>query len=156
MAAVSALSIIKDKKAPKAGLYFLSGASDYLIDRVADIICSQFLDPDFKDFNYTKIDCNSAKITEITNALAELPMLTDKRVLELINAGALNAESAKAITPHLQECLAGEQTVIIMHWNGEKKSAGTFKTTAEKMGLKIDCSLKEPERIEWQLFPRWL
>ena len=76
-------------------------------------------------------------------------MLTDRRVLELINAGAINAESAKIITPHLQECVAGAQTIIIMRWSGEKKSAGTFKTTSEKLGLKIDCSLKEPERIEW-------
>ncbi|MCR5660895.1 MAG: DNA polymerase III subunit delta [bacterium] len=149
MAAVSALSIIKDWKAPDAGLYSLSGASDYLIDKIAEIICSQFLDPDFKDFNYTKIDCSSAKAAEITDALAELPMLTDKRVLELTNANSINAETAKIITPYLQECLNSAQTIVIMRWCGEKKTAGNFKTSADKLGLKIDCSLKEPERMEW-------
>ena len=97
----SAVKALISGRAEPADLYVLLGTDSCLCGRMIGLICRQYLHPDDEEFNLDTIDCQSnPPAAAITNALSELPVMCDKRVLVLLNSHALSASAwVKVKTP---------------------------------------------------------
>ncbi|MBQ7530024.1 DNA polymerase III subunit delta, partial [bacterium] len=148
----SALKIIETGKVTFSPLYILDGGDLYLKDSILEIIKNYVLDPSFADFNYTKLECSSStKSVELRDALRELPMLTDKRLLELRNPEKLTASVSKQIIDDIQETInIGENVICLVYGDSIKEEKAGLKKSLSRFALTINCSVY-PNDI-----PRWI
>lgn len=78
-----------------SSLYWLCGPEEYLRDQALRKLRAHILDPGFAEFNHQVVRLSAAtKLPVLLDALAELPMMTDSRLLELQNAHELPARLA--------------------------------------------------------------
>jgi DNA polymerase III delta subunit len=114
-------------------MYWLCGPEEYLRDQALRKLRAQILDPGFAEFNHQVLKVSAAtRLSVLLDALAELPMMTDCRLLELQNVHELPAklgdELAAALTrqsyPGLVIVFAGETPKTKSSlWEELKKSA---------------------------------
>lgn len=65
------------------GLNVIYGEEDFLIDFFIDVIKKDYIDGDFFDFNYQRLDMDSLKLEKIIEAGDTLPLMSNFRFLEV-------------------------------------------------------------------------
>lgn len=151
-AAEDAMRMLETKKIKEAAVYILYGEDEYLISEVMRLLRSSIVDADFGDFNYTRLECNgSTKAAELVNALRELPMLADKRLLELHFYQNIAESTVKKIEKTFKETLQEGSTVIcLVSHNEAKKSKSKLITWSQDFAQEINCS------VSTYNLPRWV
>lgn len=147
-----AMELLRGAALPQAGLFLLTGPDDYLREQVLERLRQDLLDPGFAEFNHRKILCTaSTRPAPLVNALADLPMMTDRRLVEIHEAQALNAEVARALVAPLEEAVRSGSTVVALAWRPAARGGGAspLKEAAARLGVQVECSLAEADRAEW-------
>ncbi|MDO5296666.1 MAG: DNA polymerase III subunit delta [bacterium] len=135
-----------------ADLYVLLGDDSCLSGRMIKLISRQFIKPEDEEFNFDIIDCqNNPPAAAITNALCELPVMCEKRLLVLLSAQALSSSACKAIAASLQNHLPYHTNIVILVSNTKKKDslAGMAVNSPAFASIVYDCALLESERESW-------
>lgn len=156
MPALTAVNLLNEANpAEKLGdylVYLVSGSDEYLAGQAVTAVRDARLDRDFSEFNYTRLECSAAMgAAPIVDALNELPMLTQYRVLELNNAHLLKPEVGKEVATALEKAVGFGQIVVTVVWKvtGKGKGAAALKDAANRLGMTIDCSVNEETRALW-------
>lgn len=147
-----AMEVLRSTRLPEAGVFLLSGPDDYLREQVLDRLRQDLLEPDFAEFNHRKIQCTaSTKAALLVNALVDLPMMAERRLVELHEAQALPADVGRALVAPLEEAARSGSTVVALCWRpaGRGGGASPLKDAAARLGAQVDCALAEAERPEW-------
>ncbi len=135
-------SIMDDLRARKyAPVYYLMGEEAYYIDKIADFIAENVLQPEERDFNQTVMFGSDVTASQIADAAKRYPMMSEYQVI--IVKEAQNLRNTEALDAYLQKTL--QSTILVFcHKNGtidrRKKLAGIV----EKAGVLFESKkLKE-------------
>ena len=146
-------------KLPESTLYHLTGPDDFLREETLTRLKSELLDPDFGDFNHRSLRCaNNMKLSLLQDALAELPVMADRRLLELHNPGGLVAKGWEAVNQTYARAAAQGDLILILVWDSgsggrkaapKKKGEAVPNDTLIDLGVKIVCDVDDKERPQW-------
>lgn len=122
----------------------LSGDDEYLHDLVLKRLEADFVDPDFRDFNFRKIECQKTTTAgDLAGTLSELPTLVDARMVVFLRVNQLGKPVASRIAELWQASLAPGTLWVLTAGGGVKDSP--LWQAVSKVGLQVDCSLGEKE-----------
>ena len=109
-------SIMNDLKARKfAPVYFLMGDESYYIDKIADYIAENVLQPEERDFNQSVLFGSEATAVQIADTARRYPMMSEYQVL--IVKEAQNIKNTEALEKYLKAPMPS--TILVMcHKNG--------------------------------------
>ncbi|MCR4784853.1 MAG: DNA polymerase III subunit delta [bacterium] len=146
-----ALPIIESDTVKSAHVYILEGSDDYLLSGVLQVIRRNVVDQDFLDFNHTVLECSaSTKASELINALLELPMLTNTRLLELHNYHKISSDVVKKIEKTFKDTIEQGSNIVCLTALDEAKSVRSrLKTLAQGQSLEINCSIESGQIMGW-------
>ncbi|MGM9998494.1 MAG: DNA polymerase III subunit delta [Candidatus Bruticola sp.] len=147
-----AVRLLESGKIESASAYILEGSDEYLTSKVLQMLRESIIDSDFSDFNHTSIDCtNSTKAADLIKALRELPMLADKRLLELHHYQNLSASTVGKIEETFKETIKdGSCVICLVSHDDAKNSKSRLKNWAQDWAKEISCS------ISVYGIPRWI
>lgn len=136
------LEILKKGVPASASVVLLTGNDDYLHDLVIKKLEASYVDPDFRDFNFRKVDCNkSATAGALAGILSELPTLVDSRLVVFQRVCQLNKSVASRVAELWEDSLA-PGTVVVLTAGGKIRDNSLWQFLA-KSGTVVDCSLQE-------------
>ncbi|MBQ9216358.1 MAG: DNA polymerase III subunit delta [Prevotella sp.] len=109
-------TIMSDLKALKfAPVYFLMGDESYYIDKIADYIAENVLQPEERDFNQSVLFGSEVTAVQIADTARRYPMMSDYQVL--IVKEAQNIKNTEALEKYLKAPMPS--TILVMcHKNG--------------------------------------
>ncbi len=110
-------SIMGDLKARKfAPVYYLMGEEGYYIDRIADYIAENALQPEERDFNQTILFGADVTASAIADAARRYPMMAEHQVV--IVKEAQNIKQTDALEKYMKQPLK-TTILVICHKNGK-------------------------------------
>jgi len=125
-------------------ILLLNGDDDYLHELVTKKLDSLYVDPDFRDFNFRKMDCNRSVTAGALNAvLSELPTLVDRRLVVLQRVSQLGKSASQQLAESWEHNLA-PGTVLVVTAGGRIKGEPFWESLSKK-GLLVDCRLADSE-----------
>ncbi len=68
-------------------LYFFYGEEQFLLENKIKSIKNAILQPDFADLNYVQFDDKKLNISQLTDELMSVPVMSDKRMIVVKNSG---------------------------------------------------------------------
>lgn len=143
---MSATEFLKLPKVPAGKLFLLSGSDEFLRDQVLERLRKALLDPGFAEFNHQVVRCQaSTKLQAVSDALAELPVMADSRLLELRSLEALNAKVAEAALPSLHEGVKDPRLALVLTY----EKANPLTNAVAGQGLTVTCQVEEKDRAAW-------
>jgi DNA polymerase-3 subunit delta len=94
-----------------APVYFFTGDEPFLIQSALARLLDRTVEPSGRDFNYVQIDGKGAEAERVLNEAQSLPVFSERRLVVLRNAEAMNAAESKLLTGYLKDpspttCLA--------------------------------------------------
>jgi DNA polymerase-3 subunit delta len=109
-------SIMRDLKERKfVPVYYLMGDEPYYIDKIADYIAENVLQPEERDFNQTVLFGSDVTASQIADAAKRYPMMSEYQVV--IVKEAQQVKSIEPLESYLKKPLAS--TILVMcHKNG--------------------------------------
>ena len=157
--AIRAFQLRALPKLPESDLYHVTGSDDYLREEALVRLKRELLDPDFGDFNFRSVRCSAnLKLSQLQDALAELPVMADRRVLELQNPGALGVKGWESVAQTYARASKQRDLVLVLAWEGSTSRRGGAKKKTEsappdaqllEKGIKIVCEVDDKERPQW-------
>jgi DNA polymerase-3 subunit delta len=97
-------------------VYYLMGDEPYYIDKIADWIADNVLQPEERDFNQTVLFGSDVNASQIVDAAKRYPMMAERQVL--IVKEAQNIKNTEPLEKYFQHPMAS--TVLVMcHKNGK-------------------------------------
>ena len=125
--------IMRDLKARKlVPIYYLMGEESYYIDKIADYIAENVLQPEERDFNQTVLFGSDVTAAQIVDVAKRYPMMSNFQVV--IVKEAQNIKNTEALEHYLQNPLAS--TVLVMcHKNGSIDKRKKLPAIVEKAGI---------------------
>jgi DNA polymerase-3 subunit delta len=146
--ALPALDFLGRARLPEACLYVLTGPDDYLREQVLARLRQDLLDPGLAEFNHVRLEGGpSTRASSLLDEMAGLPMLAERRLVELHNAPGLRPEVQEALARWILAEGSGPQTVLAVLWPQEL--AGPLGEALAARGLAVDCRLDEAGRRQW-------
>ncbi|MGM0472293.1 MAG: DNA polymerase III subunit delta, partial [Bacillota bacterium] len=74
--------ILKQSLSSLDNLYLLIGSEDYLMKEFINQFLAEFLDQDFKDFNYDRFDDGEKNfISQLSSSINQLPFNAERRIV---------------------------------------------------------------------------
>lgn len=141
---VKVLDVLRQGVDRQDTIVLLTGDDEYLHDLVIKRLESERIDPDFRDFNYRKVDCNRSTDAGSLNAvLSELPTLVDERMVVLSRVSQLGKPVATQMAQSWSDALASGTLLVVTAGGALKDNA--FWAELSKRGLLVDCALAEKE-----------
>lgn len=132
---------VAEKPPFHADIVILAGDDEYLHDLALKKLESRYVDPDFRDFNYRRLDCGkSTTAGEVSGLLGELPTLVDHRLLFLHNLGALSKEQSSRLKETWKRDLASGTVLVVSAWGSSKDNP--WLAELGKVGVTVDCALQ--------------
>lgn len=124
----------QELKAPHGG-YLLYGDEDYLKFSYSKELKKRVLDGAFDDFNHIVIYGEDYSQPMLTQAIASLPMMSEKKLVELrsLNIKALKKDELAALCEALAMLSECEHTVLILRADSNLFDAGRPKYPSEAM-----------------------
>lgn len=124
---------MRDLKARKlAPIYYLMGEESYYIDKIADYIAENVLQPEERDFNQTVLFGSDVTAAQIVDVAKRYPMMSNFQVV--IVKEAQNIKNTESLEHYLQNPLAS--TVLVMcHKNGSIDKRKKLPAIVEKAGV---------------------
>ena len=144
----SVIEWLKEPLQQPAPLYWLCGAEDLLSEQVLRQLRTQVLDDGFADFNHQIVRITSAtRSNSLLDALSELPMMTERRLLELQNSHELNPKVADELARFLQEKLhPGLVVAVVSH---PPKGKSVLWEQLRQRAVVLACDLDAKQRIDF-------
>jgi DNA polymerase-3 subunit delta len=148
-------------------LFWVVGNEDFLREQVLKKLRQELLEPGFAEFNHQVIRlAANSKLAALADALCELPMMTESRLLEVQQVHELPTKSADELARHLvqQQRHPGLVVVLVSEtpkgksllWDQlgktaevipcdlEAKEAGHFVTfSCQQLGLKLSTAQQQ-------------
>ena len=141
---VKVLELLRKGLQQDCEVVLLSGSDEYLHDLVLKKLEAEQVDPDFRDFNFRKLDCTkSTAAGQISAVLSELPTLVDTRMVVLQRVSQLNKQVASRLGEDWSPALA-PGTLLVATAGGALKD-NEFWSSMSRKGLLVDCKLSEKE-----------
>lgn len=104
------------KKREFKPLYYLMGDESYYIDKIADWIADNVLQPEDRDFNQTVLFGSDVTASQIVDAAKRYPMMSEYQVL--IVKEAQNIKNTEPLEKYFQQPM--KSTILVMcHKNGK-------------------------------------
>lgn len=109
-------------------LYWVTGAEEFLRERVLSKLRQEILEQGFAEFNHQvlRLTANS-KPASLLDALLELPVMTERRLLELQNVQELNIRVADELCLFVQKESLHPGLVVVMVGDTPKTKSGLWK-----------------------------
>lgn len=145
---MAVLDFLKSSGEPTSAdpIFVLQGEDDYLRELVLKKIEGRFVDPDFKDFNVRRLDCQrSTSAGEIAGLLAELPTLVDHRLLYLHQFGNLGREASSRLNETWRQDLATGTVLVVSAPAGGSSKENPWLGTLAQCGTVIRCAAEGEE-----------
>lgn len=136
--------IMRDLKARHyAPIYYLMGDEPYYIDKIADYVAENVLQPEERDFNQTVLFGSDTTAAQVADAAKRYPMMADHQVVIVKEAQALR--SLEPLEFYLQHPLAS--TVLVMcHAGGTLDRRKKICGLIERAGVLFESKkLKEAQ-----------
>jgi len=138
------LDVLKSGLSDDEKIVLLNGSDEYLHDLVIKKLEGEFVDPDFRDFNFRKVDCNrSTSAGQLAGTLSELPTLVDNRLVVLCRVKDLTKNASGKLAEVWREALA-PGTVLVVTAGGAVGDSPLW-AALKKFGTVVDCKLEEKE-----------
>ena len=135
--------IMRDLKARKfAPIYYLMGDESYYIDKIADYIAENVLQPEERDFNQTVLYGADVTAAEIVDTAKRYPMMSEYQVV--IVKEAQNLKNTDAFEQYLQKPL-NSTVLVVCHKNGSVDKRKKLPGLVDKVGVLFE-SKKVKER----------
>ena len=125
-------------------VYYLMGDEPYYIDKIADWIAENVLQPEEKDFNQTILFGSDVNASQIADAAKRYPMMAERQVL--IVKEAQNIKNTEPLEKYFQHPMPS--TILVMcHKNGkiDGRKTGYVKAIREHGVLFESKKLSERE-----------
>jgi len=143
-APIKVLEVLRKGLPPSATVVLLSGDDEYLHELVSKKLESGHVDPDFRDFNFRRIDCNrSVHAGPLAGTLSELPTLVDSRMVVLMRVSQLSKPVSTRLAEIWKESLA--PGTILLATAGGKVKDNPFWDSLAANGQLVDCRLTDKE-----------
>lgn len=143
--AVTYDSVMKELKERRfKPVYYLMGDEPYYIDKVADWIAENVLQPEERDFNQTVLFGSDVNASQIVDAARRYPMMSEYQVL--IVKEAQNIKNMEPLEKYFKQPMTS--TILVMcHKNGkiDGKKKGLLNAIREAGVLFESMKLKERE-----------
>lgn len=133
------------------GLFWFTGGEEYLRDQALRKLRQAVLDPGFAEFNHQVLKLGSGtRLPAVLDALAELPMMTERRLLELQNVHELPAKLADELAAALQrDRYAG----LVLAFTGENpKGKSALWEYLKSQATTVACEIDAKSKNEFVLF----
>jgi len=142
----------KEKKA--FPVYYLEGNDEYLIREAAAHIVNSLLDPQLRDFNYSKIKASDkTEARAVLSLCLEFPLMSPVRIVYLEDLQKLDEKERDRLADFLKEELKG--TVVILSVlsssspKGKKGIGRKMESLIKGRAVTVNCTLSESETDEW-------
>lgn len=140
---------VADRQSFQPEIFVLTGDDEYLHELVLKKLEARYIDADFRDFNYRRLDCvKSTPAGEISGLLAELPTLVEHRLVFLSNLNALSKDHSARLCQTWRRDIAHGTVLVVAAWGAGKDNP--WLAELSKLGCKIDCTL-QPSDVEAML-----
>lgn len=137
-----------DAEFPAAELYWVVGGEEYLREVVVKRLRNQFLEPGFADFNHQRLRLSaSVRLNQVGDALADLPMLAERRLLELEQAHELNARGADELERLLE--MPRDAGLLVVVVSETPKGKASLWETLKSKALLLNCQVEAPQMGEF-------
>jgi DNA polymerase III delta subunit len=138
------LEILKTGAPAGVEVVLLSGDDEYLHELVIKKLEAACVDPDFRDFNFRKTDCNkSVNAGTLFGVLSELPTLVDQRMVVFQRISQLNKSVSQSVSEQWAQTMAPGTLLVVTA--GGKITGDPLWAALLKKGLLVDCRLTERE-----------
>ncbi|MBS2040122.1 DNA polymerase III subunit delta [bacterium] len=145
-AASQVLDWLSQPLAQPGSLYWVTGPEDYLREQVQRKLRREVLDEGFAEFNHQVLRLSpSSKPAALLDALSELPMMTERRLLELQNIQDLNARTADELCKMLQTEALHPGLVVVVVGETPKAKSGLWDYLRSKACV-LSCELEAKQR----------
>lgn len=135
---------------PASEVLLLEASDDFLEEQVLNRLRADLLEPGFEDFNYQMIRCSrTTGAGVLLDALAELPVMTERRLLVLREVDSLAESTSQALALGLGEGRAQGLVAVLTFAPSRKKSKPPALDAAAKLGPVISCSMPAEEALHW-------
>ena len=132
--------------AQPASLYWVTGPEDYLREQIQRKLRRELLDEGFAEFNHQVLRLTpSSKSGVLLDALSELPMMTDRRLLELQNVQELGAKVADELCKMLQQEKLHPGLVVALVGDTPKSKSGLWDHLRSRACV-LTCELEAKQR----------
>lgn len=137
-------------KSDPGPLTLLEASDEFLEEQVLERFRAAILEPGFEDFNYHKIRClKSTRAGPLLDALAELPVMTEGRLLVLQNVELLSPDCAEAVAGEIAAGLGRGVHLVVSYVPGRRKLKSALVDLIAKQGMVLRCEMGAEERQRW-------
>ncbi len=135
---------------PDRSAFLLEVVDEFLEEQVVRKFRRALLDTGFEDFNFQQLRCSrSTGAGQVLDALAELPVMTERRLLVLRDVDALSDSTSKTAAANFAHIRSEGLVVLLTYAPSRKKTLPPLLDEASKVGLKIRCALDQKEIAAW-------
>jgi DNA polymerase III subunit delta len=147
VSANTALKTLRDaiKRETFDGAYYVHGEDDFQKDDAVRQLVDAAIEPAMRDFNMEVLRAQEVDAKSLDAALSALPMLSDRRIIVIRDAGALKKEARKVLDTYLAKP-SPDILVILVEASGAK----TDKDLAK------NATSLEFENLSADRIPRWI
>ncbi len=140
------------KSGTLGNLYFFYGEEQFLLENKIKSIKNALLDADFADLNYVQLEAKKLNVSQLTDELMSVPVMSDKKLVVVKNSGIFsNAKLAQYKTVcELIEDIPEYMCVIFCEKEFDKKKEKNLEPF-KKYGEIVRFDLLSPIQLE-----RWL
>lgn len=101
------------KKGTWPNVIALCGDERALIEEALSTVRTQVLSQGLADFNHDRVSAKTSPTAHIVDAANALPVMADKRLVEVLDAEAISADDAEMIVAYAQS--PNPSTVVLLH-----------------------------------------
>ena len=126
----TALKTLRDaiKRGTFDGAYYVYGEDDFQKNDAVKQLVSAAIEPAMRDFNMESLRAQEVDARTLDSALSALPMLADRRVVVIRDAGALKKDPRKVLDKYLEHP-SPDVLVLLVEASGGKSDKDLARTT---------------------------
>ncbi len=129
-------------------LYALVGSDEYLLNQAKTAIYDKVMSDGLEDFNYTKLCGYDHKGSKVLDCVETLPMMSDRRLVQVDNADSLKESDWKTLNRVLEEPV--DSTCLVFVFNKLDKRKKFYKLL-QKNGVVVELKTPYDNKI-----PAWI
>lgn len=131
-------------------LYVIAGTDDYRRISALKEILDRETDPDFRDFNYDRLEAKGLTAHTVSSVLSTPPVMADRRVIHIDDADHLSKEVEEALIAGIDDAMdrgSDDLSIVVVYGYGKKPS----KAVASRAGVVHDFG-----EMKWRDAQTWI
>lgn len=138
---------ISSKKIAK--LYFFFGEEQFLLENKIKAIKKQLIEPDFEEFNYTRLHGKKVTAKDVETEVLSVPFMTDRKMVVVSDCGIFGNAKGKEFAPlcELLSNVPDYMTVIFTEQEFDKKKEKNLDVF-QKNGEIVKFAPLSPKQLE--------